>query len=1635
MRGSPRRERFGLGEQMSEQKSDIAIVGMSCVFPGAQDIRAYWNNILAKVDAVGDPPPDWGVDSFYDAESRDNDRTYCKRGGWLGELATFDPVALGVMPASVDGGEPDHFLALQAAHDALQDAGYDADMLKRFRNRTEVIIGRGTYVNRGNATAIQHVVGVESLLSALRKLHPEYSAGDLDEIRRELKASLPQFNSDTSAALVPNIISGRIANRLDLMGANYIVDAACASSLVAVDHAVRDLQSGRCDLAVAGGVHASTPPVILVIFSHLKALSRSGVIRPFDARADGTLLGEGVGMVVLKRLEDAERDCDRVYSVIKAVGVASDGRALGLLAPRLEGEVLAVERAYEEAGVSTGTVGLIEAHGTGTLVGDATELKALEAAFGERVGVLPDIAIGTVKSMISHTMPAAGIAGIIKTSLALHHKVLPPTICEEPGEALRNPKSRFYVNTEARPWFHSDTGAPRRAGVNAFGFGGINAHAVLEEYRGDREAPWLQTTWDSELFVLSGDSRPALAEAVRGLLDEVRESPETPLYHRAWRTNCTRELQRERVAIVATSTADLEEKLGQAIEKLDRPGVERIKLRGGVYYFSNRLADEGKLALMFPGEGSQYPNMLRELCLHFPEVRQVFELVDSAFQDHTRSRLPSQVVFPPTGQTDDPGLIWSMDAGAEAVFCANQAMLRLMEELGVRPDAVLGHSTGEHSALLASGVVRPSSEEEFIHHVLGVNRVFEGLKNRIPEATLVAVAGARREQLQRIVADNEGQLFVALDNCVNQVVLCGTAEGVETLIDVLSRSGAICQRLPMARAYHTPWFKVFSDPLRTYFDTVAVSAPSIPIYSCVTADFFPDDADAIRNLIAVSWSSTVRFRDSIEKMYADGVRIFVEAGPRGNLAGFVDDVLRGREHLAAPADIRTRSGITQLHHMLAQLTAHGVSPKLEYLYRRRAAEIVPKARSARRVRIASGLQPMRLSDTRGPSPPAEESASGDFVPVAAARQAETPIAGGSRTVPPAALAPPRDAPASHRPAPPQTPASADARAKVMQAHMGAMARFLDSQQQVVAAYVKRQGRSGNGVGTAPSPDFAPTPAAPAPFLDRVVALDDRSARATRRLSLDRDRLFLDHTLGRDVSEDDPSLTGLAVVPLTVTMEMLAEGAAILAPGLTCVGLSDVRASQWIAFDESTIELEVEAEALGDGEIRARIRRAGSPAEVRPTLAEAVVLFSASRTTGTTRRAALAGERPSNWRSDELYSKGMFHGRSFQAVRAMSVVAPTGCRAELGVPPRDGLIQGAPQPAFLLDPIALDAAGQVVAFWSQEELRAHADIFPYALEKLECFQQPPEPGTALECRVFVTRVDERTIVSDIEIVDRAGDLVYRLTGWADRRFSPPRGFWDLRIAPRSTFLSRPADGWLGSNSGDPDLACVTLEAFSEELYEASHGVWRRALAGMVLSRAERRRMAAWSANPAGCRQWITGLIAVKDATRRLLQRRFGAAPAYADITVDANGDGGVSVSGEWRQRWNAAVRVALASSDVFAAAVASLDASRPVGIAIEPGELDLTAAEAPTLTPDEQRVLDTLNGSDRKQWARRLRCAKQAAASSAPEALPGPMTADRVNVVTGEALLASPDGGTRYTSHTGAEGPVVFAVVTEKPWKK
>jgi acyl transferase domain-containing protein/phosphopantetheinyl transferase (holo-ACP synthase) len=920
------------------QSRDVAIIGVACTYPGARTAEQFWQNIAGKVDAIAPMPPRRIEPSFFDPTPGAEDKIYCQKGGFIGDSFAFNPLKYGTMPRALEGAEPDQFLVLRAVYEVMQDAGYlDADI---DGSRVSFILGRGNYIGAGLTSLLQRGQLTQQTLEIIKGLHPEFTPAQIESIKAAIRRSLPGFSSETAAGIIPNIVSGRVANRLDFRGKNFTIDAACASSLIAAELGIEELLSGRNDMVIVGGVHIFTSVPFLQVFASMRALSPTETIRPFDADCDGTIAGEGVGLVALRRLADAEKAGDRIYAVIKGIGSSSDGRAKSVTAPRLEGEELALRRAYEACGLEPQSLGLIEVHGTGTPVGDQTEAEALRRVFGEASGP-PSIAIGGVKSMIGHTMPAAGAAGLIKTALALYHRALPPTLnCRRPLPALVDNRSPFYVNSELRPWIQSPTRGPRRAGVNAFGFGGINAHVVLEEYTGDDplRRPTFLREWDSELFVIQAESRPALQEQVGRLRQYVGDVRGVALRDVAWTLN--RELRPggSRLAIVANSFADLAQKLERAGARLAEAGRTQIKDAAGIYYFEDDEVRGGKVALLFPGEGAQYVNMLADLCLHFPEVRECFDSGDGVVQDRQSRYVASADIFPPPffseqeAKTADEKL-WEIQRATEAVLTADGAMFTLLQRLGLQGDMMAGHSAGEWVALAASGILKI---DEFLGSFDRLQLTYRQVTQdaTIPSMVMLAV-GAGRERVDALVSEIDTVVHVANDNCPHQVVVVAEPKDADRVVAHIQSKGVFVERLPYDRGYHTPAFTYICEPLRHYFAGLTIQPPERLVYCSTTAAPFPDDPSVILDDVSNTFARPLLFRQTIERMYEAGARIFVEVGPRGGLTAFVDDILRGKPHAAVATDQQRRPALTTLNNALGMLAALHVPLDLTALYTRR----------------------------------------------------------------------------------------------------------------------------------------------------------------------------------------------------------------------------------------------------------------------------------------------------------------------------------------------------------------------------------------------------------------------------------------------------------------------------------------------------------------------------------------------------------------------------------------------------------------------------------------------------------------------------------------------------------------------------
>ena len=680
-------------------QADVAIIGLGCILPGAPDVATFWGNILDKVDAIKEVPAErWDWRHYYDPDPAAPDKVYSRWGGFIDEVA-FDPIAFGMPPNSLPSIEPFQLLALMTARAALRDAGYGTRPFER--DRTSVILGAG---GGGADLAVGYTV---------RSAMPSLLGGAAAELNRQLNERLPEWTEDSFPGLLMNVAAGRIANRLDLGGANYTVDAACASSLTAAQPRGPRAPGGHERHGARRRRGPIQNPFAYLCFSKTHALSPTGRCRPFDAAADGIAISEGFATVVLKRLADAERDGDRIYAVIRGVGAASDGRDRSLTAPRPEGQIRALRRAYAQARISPATVELVEAHGTGTVAGDGAEVQALSTVFGEEGAGRQWCAVGSVKSMIGHTKATAGVAGLVKAALALHNRVLPPTIgVTEPNPKAGFRESPFYVNSEARPWIRGAGSHPRRAAVSAFGFGGTNFHLVLEEYTGDplSERQGAVDRWPAELLIWRG-SRSGIMDAVDQLAACLADGAEPPLADIALTLATEARLAGDgegTLAVVADSLDDLRGKL-DAARKVLAGDATRVHAPNGVHWAERGLTEAGRVAFLFPGQGSQDVDMGCELALAFPEALDCFEHADRVLEGRYEQPL-SRFIFPPPAFTPEELASRQADLTetnvAQAALGATElAYLHVLRSLGVEPEMAAGHSYGELVATVRSGHV------------------------------------------------------------------------------------------------------------------------------------------------------------------------------------------------------------------------------------------------------------------------------------------------------------------------------------------------------------------------------------------------------------------------------------------------------------------------------------------------------------------------------------------------------------------------------------------------------------------------------------------------------------------------------------------------------------------------------------------------------------------------------------------------------------------------------------------------------------------------------------------------------------------------------------------------------------------
>ena len=959
---------------MIDQKA-VAIVGVGAVLPDAADAASFWRNIQAGRYSITEVPADrWRVDLYYHPDASQPDKTYSKIGAWVRDFR-LEPhkMGLAIPPRVLDQMDPAQQWAIAASHQALSDYGYPLRALDPAR--VAVILGNalaGEYhYNSSFRLRLPEYSDALTQTATFRSLPPEAQRALLAQLQDQIDARQRPITEDTMPGELSNIIAGRVANVFNLGGANYVTDAACASSLAALQNAMDGLNAGHFDAVLTGGVDRNMGPEGFVKFSKIGALSPDGS-RPYADGANGFVMGEGAAIFLLKRLADAERDGDRIYAAIRGVGSSSDGKGKGITAPNPIGQQRAIERAWKAAGLDPRSAALIEGHGTSTRVGDVVEVGSLDSVFGSLDLPTGKIALGSVKSNIGHLKSAAGAAALLKTVYALREQVLPASVnFERPNPNIDFAHLPFRVNTAARPW-EKKADEVRRAGISSFGFGGTNFHLVVEEH-----IPGLLTS-DKQIFPVAElkSARPAEVQAAaqplpafyRGLLFLSADSTAELKRQLELTLESARKGQMPEQSVPSPDALARSERMAMDFENLEeliKRGEKTLKAFEsdspaawsalGAHAVYRGSGKAGKLAFLFPGQGSQYVNMLKDLCEVEPLAADTFREADEVMTPILGRPLTSYIYV-----DGDPDAIAQAETALKnteitqpAVLTANVALLRLMKKFGFEPDLVIGHSLGEYAALVAAGVLTFPEALEVVSA-----RGREMSKVSMEDNGCMAAVSAPLAEVERILKTIEGYVVLANINSPLQSVIGGATTAVDAALAAFQAAGFQAVKIPVSHAFHTQIVAPASEPLRRVIARMNVQAPRIPVIANVTGGLYPIEKEQILDILARQVASPVQFIRGMQTLYEQGARVFAEVGPKRVLNALATDIFKDKTGIAIVASNHPRKGArASFNEALCGLYAAGVGPRAEGERREMPLEIISEVGEAS-VIVSDGRLPL-----------------------------------------------------------------------------------------------------------------------------------------------------------------------------------------------------------------------------------------------------------------------------------------------------------------------------------------------------------------------------------------------------------------------------------------------------------------------------------------------------------------------------------------------------------------------------------------------------------------------------------------------------------------------------------------------------
>ncbi len=925
----------------------IAVIGMSAMFADALNLEQYWENILNLKDSIKDVPLDrWKIEDYYDPNFKAEDKTYCKRGGFLPDI-DFDPMEFGLPPNLLESTDVSQLISLVAAKDAFADAGYDVNSDKftsQLRAKTGVIlgVGGGQKLISPLMSRLQYPVWEKALRAS------NINENEIPGIVAKIKKAYIGWNEDTFPGLLGNIVAGRITNRFDLGGVNSVVDAACAASLSAINMAVNELLNGHVDMILTGGVDTDNSPFMYMSFSKTPAFSLKGEIKPFDDSGDGMLIGEGIGMVVLKRLADAQRDGDRIYATINGIGTSSDGKFKSIYAPRSSGQVLAMKRAYEDAGYEAHTIGLIEAHGTGTKVGDATELTSMLNLFDDKKITTQNVALGSVKSQIGHTKAAAGAAGFIKAVLALYHKILPGTInVNTPNKLFDFETTPFYINTQNKPWILNKF--PRRASLSAFGFGGVNVHITLEEFQNS----FLEKDKVQEVFyevIISENNEEKLLEKCAFYKNKWLENKYN--FQQFVNENDIETLQPLRLAFVCKNNLHAVELLSKFIEKFEHD-KDILAIGTDLYFVNKNKYKVSKVATLFSGQGSQSVNMGVELAMNYKEVFDEIEAFENEFVKVNATSL-SKIMYPPCAFTKEKTNInidklTQTQFAQPAIGAMGLGQYKLLQSRGFKTDYVGGHSFGEFTALCAANVI---DENTFRYLAVQRGKIMGQNSLGNDKTSLLAIKSSEEIVIKYLVEYKS--LSLANVNSTNQVVVGGLLQDLNRLKEVLSNNKIESILLNVAMAFHTKHVEAAQKQFAKVLDKCNFLTPKVPVIQNYNGLPYENDSKLIKRNLQNHMQNTVQFKKQIDFLYNAGVKVFVEFGTKNILSNLVKETLAGKDfQVISTIESSSKSADLQLKMANLKLILLGYSN--EKLGKNSRKRIILKKPSITTVKLNGGL--------------------------------------------------------------------------------------------------------------------------------------------------------------------------------------------------------------------------------------------------------------------------------------------------------------------------------------------------------------------------------------------------------------------------------------------------------------------------------------------------------------------------------------------------------------------------------------------------------------------------------------------------------------------------------------------------------